>query len=101
MADAAFYFLPFLIANSAAKKFKCNSYMAMSIAGGILHPNFISMVNAAKKGGTAIHFLGLPVTLASYSSSVIPIILGVWFMSFVEPIADLVLILHKEEPHLL
>ncbi|GEA32821.1 beta-glucoside-specific PTS transporter subunit IIABC [Clostridium diolis] len=88
MADAAFYFLPFLIANSAAKKFKCNPYMAMSIAAIILHPNFIGMVDAAKKGGTGIYFLGLPVTLASYSSSVIPIILGVWFMSFVEPIAD-------------
>lgn len=88
MADAAFYFLPFLIANSAAKKFKCNAYMAMSIAAVILHPNFASMVDAAKKGGTGIYFLGLPITLASYSSSVIPIILGVWFMSFVEPIAD-------------
>jgi PTS system beta-glucosides-specific IIC component len=88
MADAAFYFLPFLIANSAAKKFKCNAYMAMSIAAVILHPNFAAMVDAAKKGGTGIYFLGLPITLASYSSSVIPIILGVWFMSFVEPIAD-------------
>ncbi|AQR96259.1 beta-glucoside-specific PTS transporter subunit IIABC [Clostridium saccharoperbutylacetonicum] len=88
MADAAFYFLPFLIANSAAKKFKCNAYMAMSIAAVILHPNFAAMVDVAKKGGTGIYFFGLPITLASYSSSVIPIILGVWFMSFVEPIAD-------------
>lgn len=88
MADAAFYFLPFLIANSAAKKFKCNAYMAMSIAAVILHPNFVNMVSVAKKSGEGIYFLGLPVTLASYSSSVIPIILGVWFMSFVEPIAD-------------
>lgn len=88
MADAAFYFLPFLIANSAAKKFKCNAYMAMSIAAVILHPNFINMVNAAKKSGEGIYFIGLPITLASYSSSVIPIILGVWFMSFIEPIAD-------------
>lgn len=83
-ADAAFYFLPFLIANSAAKKFKCNPYMAMSLAGVLLHPTFTAM----KTAGEAVHFLGLPVTLASYSSSVIPIILGVWFMSFVEPLAD-------------
>lgn len=87
-ADAAFYFLPFLIANSAAKKFKCNPYMAMSIAGVLMHPNFVSMVSAAKEAGTGLKFIGLPVTLASYSSSVIPIILSVWFMSFVEPIAD-------------
>lgn len=87
-ADAAFYFLPFLIANSAAKKFKCNPYMAMSIAGVILHPTFINMVNTAKEAETGLRFLGLPVSLASYSSSVIPIILGIWFMSFVEPLAD-------------
>lgn len=88
IADAAFYFLPFLIANSAAKKFKCNAYMAMSIAGVILHPTFINMVNAAKETGEGLKFIGIPVSLASYSSSVIPIILGVWFMSFVEPLAD-------------
>jgi PTS system beta-glucosides-specific IIC component len=88
LADAAFYFLPFLIANSAAKKFKCNAYMAMSIAGVLLHPNFMNMVKAAKEAGTGIHFVGMPVSLVSYSSSVIPIILGIWFMSFVEPIAD-------------
>ena len=87
-SDAAFYFLPFLIAYSAAKKFRCNPLMAMSIAGILLHPNFINMVNTAKQAGTGIHFIGLPITLASYSSSVIPIILSVWFMSFVEPLAD-------------
>ncbi len=88
MADAAFYFLPFLLANSAAKKFKCNQYMAMTIAGILMHPNFTAMINTAKQSGTGISFIGLPVTIATYSSSVIPIILGVWFMSFVEPIAD-------------
>ncbi len=88
MADAAFYFLPFLLANSAAKKFKCNPYMAMTIAGVLMHPNFTAMINSAKQAGTSISFIGLPVTMATYSSSVIPIILGVWFMSFVEPVAD-------------
>lgn len=87
-ADAAFYFLPFLIANSAARKFKCNAYMAMSIAGCLLYPGFSSAVSAAKEAGTSLHFIGLPVSLVSYSSSVIPIILGIWFMSFVEPLAD-------------
>ena len=35
MGDAAFYFLPVLIGNSAAKKFKVNQYVGMSI-GAIL-----------------------------------------------------------------
>ena len=84
MSDAAFYFLPFLIANSAAKKFKCNPYMAMTIAAIILHPTFAGM----KAAGEAVHFIGIPVKLVSYSSSVIPIILAVWLMSFIEPLAD-------------
>ena len=60
----------------------------MTIAGVLMHPNFTTMINTAKQNGTGISFLGLPVTMATYSSSVIPIILGVWFMSFVEPVAD-------------
>lgn len=88
MADAAFYFLPILLANSAAKKFKCNPYLAMMLGGMLLHPNFVSMVSVAKETGGSISVFGLPIILASYSSSVIPIILGVWFMSYVEPIAD-------------
>lgn len=88
MADAAFYFLPLLLASSAAKKFKCNPYLAMMLGGMLLHPNFVSMVNAAKESGEAIRVFGLPIATASYASSVLPIILGVWFMSYVEPIAD-------------
>ena len=88
MADAAFYFLPILLASSAAKKFKCNQYLAMMLGGMLLHPTFVSMVNNAKEAGTSIGVFGLPISLASYSSSVLPIILGVWFMSYVEPIAD-------------
>lgn len=87
-SDAAFYFLPFLIAYSAARKFRCNAVMAMSIAGILLHPSFISLINTVKETGDPLKFIGIPVTAASYSSSVIPIILSVWLMSYVEPLAD-------------
>ncbi|MDO4328038.1 MAG: beta-glucoside-specific PTS transporter subunit IIABC [Lachnospiraceae bacterium] len=88
MADAAFYFLPILLASSAAKKFKCNPYLAMMLGGILLHPDFVSMVAASKESGEAIRIFLLPITNASYSSSVLPIILIVWFMSYVEPVAD-------------
>ena len=61
-SDAAFYFLPFLIAYSAARKLKCNPVMAMSIAGILLHPNFISMLNNVKETGEPLKFIGIPVT---------------------------------------
>lgn len=88
MADAAFYFLPILLASSAAKKFKCNPYLAMMLGGILLHPTLISMVAQSQETGEAIKFGFLTITNASYSSSVLPIILIVWFMSYVEPIAD-------------
>ncbi len=50
--------------------------------------SIITMVTNAKKAGTGLHLLGAPVSLVSYGSSVIPIILAVWFMSYVEPFAD-------------
>lgn len=88
MADAGYFFLPIMLANSAAKKFNCNAYLAMMLGGILLHPDFISMVAASKETGEAIKLFFLPIYNASYSSSVIPIILSVWFMSKVEPIAD-------------
>ncbi len=81
ISDAAFYFLPILLAASCARKFKCNQGNALALAGMLLYPQFITLIN----GGDPVTFLGfLPVTKAPYASSVIPIILGVWFMSVVE-----------------
>lgn len=76
----AFTFLPVLIAVTASKKFGMNTFIAVVIACALVSPDYIAMVNA----GEAIHFLGLPVQLLSYTSSVIPIILAVWAASYVE-----------------
>ncbi|MQS75202.1 beta-glucoside-specific PTS transporter subunit IIABC [Companilactobacillus halodurans] len=82
--DAPFYFLPIELAITASKYHKVNQMMAI-IAGAILiHPDFISLVNSGK----AIHLMGLPVTAASYSSSVIPILLIVWAMKYLEAFLD-------------
>ncbi len=89
MADSAFYFLPILLAASSAQKFKTNMYLAMMVGGILLHPNFVGMVNTIKEAGEGgIHLFGMPISAVTYGSSVIPIILSVWFMSYVEPIAD-------------
>lgn len=88
IGDAAFYFLPVLLASSAAKKFGCNQYIAITLAAILLHPTFTAMIAIAREAGDTLSLFGLPVTLANYGSSVIPIILAVWFMSYVEPIVD-------------
>lgn len=89
IGDGAFFFLPVLIAISAAKKFGTNVYYAVSLALIMLHPNFIEMMNTAKETGEAIHFLKfIPVSYASYAYSVIPIILSVWALKYVEKIVE-------------
>ena len=89
MGDATFYFLPILLADSAASKLKCNRFLAMMLAGMLLHPNFVTLVGAAKADPTqAISIFGLPIYNASYSATVVPILLGVWLMSYVEPLAN-------------
>ncbi len=83
VSDATFYFLPFLLAFSASKKFKCSPYVAAALAGILLHPN----LGALAELDNPVQYFGLPVTLATYSSSVIPIILIVWVQSYVEKCA--------------
>lgn len=85
MGDAGFYFLPVLLAATAAKKFNVNQYIAMVIGGILLHPAFIAMVATSKETGQGLDFLGLPIGAVQYSSTVVPIILAIWFMSYVEP----------------
>ncbi|WP_299833131.1 beta-glucoside-specific PTS transporter subunit IIABC [uncultured Metabacillus sp.] len=80
IADAAFYFLPFLLAYSAASKLKCNPVLAMVLAGILIHPNFIQLNTA----GEDVHLFGIPMRLVSYGSSVIPILLIVWAQSYIE-----------------
>ncbi|MTK08142.1 MAG: PTS beta-glucoside transporter subunit EIIBCA [Hungatella sp.] len=84
IADAGFYFLPVMLAFSSAKKLGCNPYLAVMMGGILLHPSFTKMVSA----GDPVSFLGLPVKLVNYGSSVIPIILAVWLMVYVERFAD-------------
>lgn len=81
--DTGFYFMPVFVAFSAAKIFKCNEFLGAFLALTLLHPNWVAMVAA----GQPVEFFGLPVTLAKYASSIIPILLSVWAMSYIEKFA--------------
>ncbi|MGQ8872228.1 beta-glucoside-specific PTS transporter subunit IIABC [Paenibacillus sp. TSA_86.1] len=84
IADSAFYFLPVLLAYSSAQKFKTNPYIAATLAGVLLHPKMITLLG----GEVPVEIAGVPVPNISYASSVLPIILTVWLMSYVEKFAD-------------
>ena len=94
LGDMFFYFLPIFLGLTAARKFKMNEFTGMAIGAALVYPT----VSAIMKGETlytlfegtifqsAIHMelLGLPVILMNYASSVIPIIVSVWFGAKVE-----------------
>ena len=79
-ADSVFNFMPIILGYTAAKKFKCNPFISMAIAMSLLYPTMIS----AYSEGTKLTFLTIPVTLVSYASSVMPIIISVYVQSKLE-----------------
>lgn len=90
IGDAPLYFLPVMLAFTSAKKLGCNPFIAVSIAGAMLHPDYTALIQDAY----SIHFssfLGIPVTLATYSSSVIPVILMVIALSWFEKLLNRIL----------
>lgn len=85
VGDTPFYFLPIMLSYSAAVKFKMNPMMGMLLGLMLIHPTYTNMVSA----GEEVKLFGfLSVTLATYTATVIPVILVVWAGSFVEKFAD-------------
>lgn len=92
IGDLIFYFLPFFLAVSAAHKFKTNPYLAVALAAGLMHPTILNAAaKIAETGVSTVDFLGMPILLMKYSSSVIPIILAVWIMSYLYPLVNRVI----------
>lgn len=78
--DCAFYFLPFLVAWSASKRFNTDAAMAIAMAGVLLYP---TMTAGNTSGADPMRLLGLPIPFPRYFGSTIPIILTVLVLSYV------------------
>ncbi|QCQ12309.1 MULTISPECIES: beta-glucoside-specific PTS transporter subunit IIABC [Enterococcus] len=87
-SDCVFYFFPFLIAWSAAKRFKANIPLAMALAGCLLYP---IMTEGLANGEPGLLVFGLTVPFVKYAGSSIPIILTVWVLSYVHPFINKVI----------
>ncbi len=79
-ADAFFVFMPFLLAFSSAKRFGANQFLAVTLAGSLVYPNIITAIN----NEVALTFLGIPLVLLNYHSTVLPIIVAVFVLSKLE-----------------
>ncbi|WP_313186489.1 beta-glucoside-specific PTS transporter subunit IIABC [Lacrimispora sp.] len=78
--DALFYFMPIILAYTSAKVFKANEFIAMALGGTMCYPAVVSLMT----GSEAVSMFGIAITKASYASSVIPIIIGVFILAYIQ-----------------
>lgn len=79
--EAGFYFLPFYVAFTASQKLGANSFLSMLLAGVLLHPQ---LSDFSSLGVEQLTFFGIGIKAVTYSSTILPIILSVWLLSYVE-----------------
>lgn len=95
--DCFFYFFPIFLGYTAAKKFGLNQFVGMALGAALVYPAIAGLTTNAEPlytlfSGTIfespvyITFLGIPVILMSYGSSVIPIVIANFFGSKLEKV---------------
>ncbi len=97
-SNVAYTFLPILIAYSAAKAFGGNPYLGAVIGMLMIHPNLQNAWTVATEGvqvRQSVWFGLYEVDLIGYQGHVIPVIIAVWVMCFIEKK------LHKIVPEML
>ncbi len=86
-SNAAFVFLPILIAISAARVFGGNIFLGAVIGMIMIHTDLLNAWSVATADSipTAEAWFGLyDINLVGYQGHVIPVVIAVWFMSMLE-----------------
>ena len=96
VADGFFYFLPVVLGMTAARKFKMSEFNGLAIGIALVYPTMVALTSGEVLGTINLGilgtfswyatFFGLPIIMpaSGYTSSVIPVLLMVWFGSKVE-----------------
>lgn len=79
--DSFYYFLPIYLGRAAAKRLGVNEMLGMMLGCMLLVPKFVALNGAM---ATLKIYGFLPAPVADYSQSILPVLLGVWLMSYVE-----------------
>lgn len=77
--DTGYFFMPAFVGFSAAKVFNTDPYLGAFMGLVTVHPTWTALVDANKP----VQFLGMPVQLIKYSSTLITAIMSVWIMSYI------------------
>lgn len=80
VGDAGFYFFPVFLGYTSAKQFKTSPMLGMLMGAILLDPNLVKIVTAGKP----FTVYGIPMALTNYGNTLIPILLSVLIMSYVE-----------------
>lgn len=80
LGDAPLYFLPLMVAVSASKRLKTNTFISLAVVGALLLPNITSLLSA--EGGTV--FLGFTLQSITYAYQIFPALLSMFLLSVVE-----------------
>lgn len=83
MSWTPFTFLPIFIAVTASKHFKCNTFIAVLCCCALVNPSWAEMASRIADGET-IRFLGIKLSETTYTSTVLPPLLLVWLLSYLE-----------------
>lgn len=78
-----FTFLPVMIAVTASKHFKCNTFIAMWCCMALVNPDWASIA-ARIADGEVIKFLAFPMSQTTYTSTVLPPLFLVLVLSWLE-----------------
>ncbi len=82
-ANAAMYFLPVFIAYTASKKFGTDTMISLMLGALLISPSIIGLTEV----GPSVSFFGLPVKTVNYTSSLIPVVLTIWALKYVEKLS--------------
>ena len=83
MSWAPFTFLPVLLAVTAARHFKCDQFTAMACSFALLSPTLTSIIEQVNAGEKFTLF-GLQLAKTTYASTVLPALIMVWALSYIE-----------------
>ena len=97
--DVAFYFLPVLVGYAASKRFNVKTAMGILMACVFLYPTFVELCKTGAGytvpnpggpptqvpgTGNAGSVFGMNIYPATYSNTILPIIMCVWIMGYLE-----------------
>ncbi|MFI3620136.1 beta-glucoside-specific PTS transporter subunit IIABC [Enterococcus avium] len=97
--DCIFYFMPVAIGLTAARKFKVADFTGIAIGMAMVYPTIQAsalgtgkpimtlFANTILESPVFIKVFGLPIIANNYTSSVVPVILVIWFASIIQKLA--------------